>query len=205
MSNAPMGNSDVAAILSWRAIPLQPSSLTLWQKALRASQSVYSILRLHGVALGILFKLGSNPGLPLPPRVRVVLDANGAMVFEGPDVKLEPLVWEDDGGNYKQSLPRGLWADLYRILLYGVPRVSNVDADPPALDQVIALHESGVQWDDPRVISDARDHYVASRLFQIHDRHGGSYLCGHVDFRRLAGFSPYSTALCGDDAVISIL
>ena len=213
LAHAHFGNSDVAAVLSWRALPLQPTAITLWQDALRASSAPYSTLVLRGVMLGVLFKLGGatrSDSSVLPPSVRVLLDAAGAMVISGPGVVEQPLVWNDSGlgpdaGEAVGPLPRGLWADLRRIAAYGVPRVSGMDADPPALDQAIALQESGVDWDDPVTAAQARGHAAAARLFRIRDRHGGAYLCGHVDFRRIAGFSPHATDLCGDDAVVSIL
>jgi hypothetical protein len=80
-----------------------------------------------------------------------------------------------------------------------------MDMDPPALDQAIALQESGLSWDDLVTSVEARDHASAARLFRARDRHGGAYLCGHVDFRRIAGFTPHATDLCGGDAVVSIL
>ena len=140
-----------------------------------------------------------------------MLDAAGAMVLSGPGVVAQPLVWDDaaglgtDAGETASALPRGLWADLRRIAAYGVPRVSGMDADPPALDQAIALQESGLSWDDLVMSAQARGHATAARLFRARDRHGGAYLCGHVDFRRLAGFTPHATDLCGGDAVVSIL
>lgn len=215
LAHAHFGNSDVAAALSWRALPLQPSAITLWQDALRSSSAPYSTLVLRGVLLGVLFKLDgatSSASIVRPPRIRVLLDAAGAMVLSGPGVVEHPLVWSDDGQDPDAvetsggpPLPRGLWADLRRISAYGVPRVLGMDADPPALDQVIALHESGVDWDDTVTAANARGHAVAARLFRARDRHGGAYLCGHVDFRRVAGFTPHATDLCGGDAVVSIL
>ena len=213
LAHAHFGNSDVAAVLSWRALPLQPTAVTLWQDALRASRAPYSTLVLRGVLLGVLIKLDGVTGtdsIVRPPRVRVMLDAAGAMVLSGPGVVNQPLVWEDNGlaadaGDTAGALPRGLWADLRRIAAYGVPRVLGMDADPPALDQAIALQESGLSWDDLVTSVQARDHAAAARLYRARDRHGGSYLCGHVDFRRIAGFTPHAADLCGGDAVVSIL
>ena len=205
------GNADLVAVLSWRALPLQPRSITSWQDALRASSALYSTLVLRGAVLGVLFKVedGETSDPRQPPPFSAYLNQEGALYlsWKDPSSASEPLVWSDNGSPSSSNrdhgaAEQGLWLDLRRLARFGVPRLFGVDADPPVLDQALALLEAGIDVENPTREA-LRDHAAVLRLYRLADRNGAAYLCGHTDFRRLAGFTPYATDLCGGDAVVT--
>ena len=197
----PFGGSDVAAALSWRALPLQQGALSGWADALRASPAVHSELRLRGVLLGVLWKVGAAAA---PPPQRVALDAEGALLVlsgeeeggggdggEGGSV----LVWEAEGAGATAGAA-GLWLDVRRLGTHGVPRSGSVEADPAAADQAEAVGDRGGL--DGWEAAGAVPRLVALRLASgaHHQRPGTAYLCSHVDFQRLAGGVPFGALLC---------
>jgi hypothetical protein len=187
------GNADVAAILSPRALPLQGDALALWADALRAApRAAASVLYVRGVALGALFRVDDAT----PPAFSFVLDAAGALVVLG-DAGIV-IEWRDDGdGGGDAAHPSGLWLDTRRLASHGVPRAARVEADPPLVDQAEMLVEAGF------TLRTMPQHANALASSRREGRSSAAYLCGHVDFRRIASHAARGLVsdLCAGDAV----
>ena len=86
-----------------------------------------------------------------------------------------------------------------------MPRAPLVEADPPALDNVHAMEEAGVDVGDPAL--EAPQHAALRRAALSGGgargaaHNGAAFLCAHVAFRAMAGGTPFAEALCGGDAV----
>ncbi len=204
LARAHFGNADVAAALSWRALPLQRSALSAWAAALRASGRAASTLRVRGALLGALWVQDGDE----PPPFSAALDADGALVLEpvppnGAAALRGALEWEAEleggGGGDDAPLPHGVWVDLRRVGTHGVPRVDTLETDPPAVDNLHAMAEAGVRLDDPAL--EAPQHTALFRAAGTTARNGAAFLCGHVAFRAIAGGTVFVEHLCGGDAV----
>ena len=193
---AHFGNSDVAVVLSWRAIPLQRVALSAWAAALRASPLPVSTLRIRGALLGVLWKLADDGG---SPPFSVALDGAGAIVFEHSGETLDWEASDESGEGGAAALPYGVWADARRLRSHGVPRVGALETDPPAMDNVVALEAAGFSLEDEGL--EAPMHASLRRAANLPRRNGAAFLCGHVAFRRIAAGTPFVGDLCGADAV----
>jgi hypothetical protein len=196
LAAAHFGNADVAAALSWRAVPLQRAALSAWAAALRASGHAASTLRLRGVLLGVLWVQEGDE----PPPFTAALDADGALVME--PAGAAALEWEaaaDEGAEVGggAALPRGAWVDLRRLASHGAPLSDALETDPPAMDNVHAMEEAGVRVAEV----EAPQHAALQRAAGMPTRNGAAFLCGHTAFRAIAGATIYLEHLCGSGAV----
>lgn len=179
LTTGKQGHQDLEAVLSWRLLPLRPQAFNAWQDALRASTSTLSVLTLHGVALGALWKYDPST----PPAWRPVQDGSGAIKIEG---QIAPLAWPP-------ASAAGQWADLKH--LDSIPYELGVELDEAVMDQVIVMNEAGVDVLDPAV--GLPGHGDVLRVFKQKTR-TSAYLCSQLEFKRIAGQTGSLEALCKD-------
>jgi len=174
------GNSDVAAVLSWRALPLRPPAIAAWQEAVRAGSADVSLLVINGVTLGAMYKLPEG-GAPVP--FKVALDEDGVLSVSGAGTT----------GSWPPATAPGQWVDLRTLGETKVVWLPGVETDEAVVDQISALTDAGIDVGDPNV--GTLGHGAALAHYR-QERSAAAYLCGHVDFRRIAGQTPYLHDLC---------